>query len=504
MNQTVQATLPAGTLTGVQERGGVCRFSAIPYARPPVGKLRFAPPEAATWQGDLDATQPGPVAPQLPSRLRDAMGDFNAPQSEDCLHLTVWTPAADSARRPVVVWLHGGAWQSGGGALDWYDGSALAARGDLVVVAVNYRLAALGWLYVPGQTANVGLLDQEAAIDWVFDNITGLGGDPERVTVMGQSAGASSICAMLARKPRFSRAILQSAALGRGFRSAAQAQALGQAFLEAAGVASLDAARALPVSALLAAQQSPAVAEVLRAEGSSRSQFCPVLDGHVLPEDIAPALQRAASRADVLVAYTRNEMAAFPGYVANATRAEAQATTDNHARAHVDPNHVGNVSPGNVDPYHVGNVSPGNVDPNHVGNVSPGHVDPSHVDHVKPGHVGHIGHVDHVGPALDDPIGDQVFGAPSRAWARAAVTQGRQAWLARFDVAPTARFKACHCIELPFVFDTVSAFGDAPMLAGLDAAHAQRLTAQTQQAWIAFIRGDAPDWPMAPHLHVFA
>ncbi|QYJ19609.1 carboxylesterase family protein [Achromobacter sp. ES-001] len=472
MNQTVQATLPAGTLTGVQERGGVCRFSAIPYARPPVGKLRFAPPEAATWQGDLDATQPGPVAPQLPSRLRDAMGDFNAPQSEDCLHLTVWTPAADGARRPVVVWLHGGAWQSGGGALDWYDGSALAARGDLVVVAVNYRLAALGWLYVPGQTANVGLLDQEAAIDWVFDNITGLGGDPERVTVMGQSAGASSICAMLARKPRFSRAILQSAALGRGFRSAAQAQALGQAFLEAAGVASLDAARALPASALLAAQQSPAVAEVLRAEGSSRSQFCPVLDGHVLPEDIAPALQRAASRADVLVAYTRNEMAAFPGYVANATRAEGLATTDNHARAHVDP-------------------SP-------VGNVSPCHVDPSRVDHVKPGHV------DHVGPAFDDPIGDQVFGAPSRAWARAAVTQGRQAWLARFDVAPTARFKACHCIELPFVFDTVSAFGDAPMLAGLDAAHAQRLTAQTQQAWLAFIRGDAPDWPMAPHLHVFA
>lgn len=469
MNQTVHATLPAGTLTGVQERGGVCRFSAIPYARPPVGKLRFAPPEAATWQGDLDATQPGPVAPQLPSRLRDAMGDFNAPQSEDCLHLTVWTPAADGARRPVVVWLHGGAWQSGGGALDWYDGSALAARGDVVVVAVNYRLAALGWLYVPGQTANVGLLDQEAAIDWVFDNITGLGGDPERVTVMGQSAGASSICAMLARKPRFSRAILQSAALGRGFRSAAQAQALGQAFLEAAGVASLDAARALPVSALLAAQQSPAVAEVLRAEGSSRSQFCPVLDGHVLPEDIAPALQRAASRADVLVAYTRNEMAAFPGYVANATRAEGLATTDNHARAHVDSSRVGNVSPGHVDPSHVGNVKPG-----------------------------------HVGPALDDPIGDQVFGAPSRAWARAAVTQGRQAWLARFDVAPTARFKACHCIELPFVFDTVSAFGDAPMLAGLDAAHAQRLTAQTQQAWLAFIRGDAPDWPMAPHLHVFA
>ncbi|MGE8642057.1 MAG: carboxylesterase family protein, partial [Achromobacter sp.] len=357
------------------------------------------------------------------SRLRGAMGDFDAPQSEDCLHLTVWTPGAGPARRPVVVWLHGGAWQSGGGALDWYDGASLAARGDLVVVAVNYRLAALGWLYVPGQTANVGLLDQEAAIDWVLENIQDLGGDPERITVMGQSAGASSICAMLTRQPRFSRAILQSAGLGRGFRSAAQADMLGQAFLLAAGADSLDAARGLPVSALLAAQQAPAVQDVLRAEGSSRSQFCPVLDGQVLPQDIAPAMKQAASRADVLVAYTRDEMAAFPGH-----------TADEDGRQ----------------------------------------------------------------------IGEQVFGAPSRQWAEDAVAQGRQAWLARFDVAPTAHFGACHCIELPFVFDTVATFAAAPMLAGLPAAQAAQLTRRTQDAWIAFIRGDAPGWPMAPHPHILA
>lgn len=422
MNQPVQAVLEAGTLIGERDAGGICRYRAIPYAQPPVGSLRFAPPQPAAWRGRLDATRPGPVAPQLPSRLRGAMGDFDAPQSEDCLHLTVWTPGADAARRPVVVWLHGGAWQSGGGALDWYDGSHLAARGDLVVVAVNYRLAALGWLYVPGQTANVGLLDQEMAIDWVLDNIQDLGGDPERVTVMGQSAGASSICAMLARQPRFSRAILQSAALGRGFRSAAQADALGQAFLQAAGADSLDAARGLPVAALLTAQQAPAVQDVLRAEGSSRSQFCPVLDGQVLPQDIAPALQRAASRADVLVAYTRDEMAAFPGHAADAEGRK---------------------------------------------------------------------------------VGEQVFGAPSRHWAADAVASGRQAWLARFDVAPTARFGACHCIELPFVFDTVDAYA-APMLAGLPEAQAARLTRRTQDAWIAFIRGDAPGWPMAPHQHILA
>ncbi len=422
MSQLVEAALQAGTLTGVQQ-GGVCRYSAIPYAQAPIGRLRFAPPQPAAWRGKLDATRPGPVAPQLPSRLRGAMGDFTAEQSEDCLHLTVWTPAADGKRRPVVVWLHGGAWQSGGGALDWYDGANLALRGDLVVVAVNYRLAALGWLYVPGQTANAGLLDQEAAIAWVLDNIQDLGGDPERLTVMGQSAGASSICAMLARKPRFSRAILQSAALGRGFRSAKQADALGQAFLRAAGADSLEAARELPVTALLAAQQAPAVAEVLRAEGSSRSQFAPVLDGQVLPQDIAPALEQAASRADVLVCYTRDEMAAFPGNGRDAS---------------------------------------------------------------------------------DQELGDEVFGAPSRQWARDAAAQGRQAWLARFDVAPTANFGACHCIELPFVFDTLPAYAGPPMLAGLPPAQARQLAQATQQAWIAFIRGDGPGWPAAPHMQILA
>lgn len=421
MNQAVHAALRSGTLTGVREASGVCRYRAVPYAQPPVGPLRFAPPQPV--QGRAKQNAHDTVAPQVPSRLRGAMGDFEAEQSEDCLHLTVWTPEADAKRRPVVVWLHGGAWQSGGGALAWYDGARLAARGDMVVVAVNYRLAALGWLYVPGGTANVGLLDQEAAIDWVMDHIEDLGGDPERVTLMGQSAGASSICAMLARRPRFSRAILQSAALGRGFRTATQAETLGAAFLKAAGADSLDAARKLPVSALLNAQQDPAVAEVLRAEGSSRSQFCPVLDGEILPLDIAPALRVAASRADVLVAYTRDEMAAFPGNI----------------------------------------------------------VDEAHRQ-----------------------IGEQVFGAPSRQWTADAIAQGRQAWLARFDVAPTERFGACHCIELPFVFDTLDAFADAPMLAGLPAAQAAQLTRRTQAAWIAFIRGEAPDWPMAPHQQILA
>lgn len=312
MKDPEEARMPQGTVVGTRE-GAVCRFSAIPFAQAPVGDLRFRPPVPAQWQGTLDATRPGPIPPQLASRLQGAMGDIHAPQSEDCLHLTVWTPAADDRRRPVLVWLHGGAWQSGGGALDWYDGAQLAALGDMVVVAPNYRLGALGWLAAAGGTANLGLLDQEAAIDWVADHAHCFGGDPERITVMGQSAGGMMIACILMREPRFQKAILQSASLGRGFRSAAQGQEIARIFLQAAGAADLQAARQLPVQALLDAQNDPAVSRWLAAEGAQRSLFAPVADGVVLPLDPASQYERAAARADVIIGATRDEMAAFPG-----------------------------------------------------------------------------------------------------------------------------------------------------------------------------------------------
>ena len=421
MVETVHATLPMGTITGARE-GGVCRFSAIPFAQAPVGALRFRPPEPAAWRGRLDAVRPGPVAPQLPSRLRGAMGDFDAPQSEDCLHLTVWTPAADGRKRPVLVWLHGGAWQSGAGALDWYTGARLAARGDIVVVAPNYRLAALGWIAVPGETANVGLLDQEAALDWVAEHVEAFGGDPDRVTVMGQSAGGMSIACMLMRKPRFRRAILQSASLGRGFRTAQQAQAIAGIFLEAAEASSLEQARTLPVEALLAAQRAPRVVEWLAQEGAQRSLFGPVADGQVLPLHADVALAAAAGGADVIVGATRDEMAAFPNMGTDAASAA---------------------------------------------------------------------------------LGDQVFGAPARSWAAEATARGRKAWAYRFDHAPTGRFGACHCIELPFVFDTPEAFTAAPMLQGQQPQDAARLAATLQQAWLAFVRDGDPGWTPWPQQMLF-
>ena len=421
MTELVRVQLAQGGVTGVKE-SKVCRFDAIPYGQAPIGALRFKAPMPAEWQGELDATRPGPVPPQLPSRLRLAMGDFHASQSEDCLKLTVWTPGVDTKRRPVVVWLHGGAWQSGGGALDWYDGIALAAWGDVVVVSPNYRLAALGWLAVSGETANVGLLDMELSLQWVRENISSFGGDPERITVMGQSAGALSIACLLTRQPVFERAIIQSAPFGRGVRSAEAANEVSMLYLKAAGVDSVEAARDLPVESLLRAQMAPELAEWLKSEGAHRSLFCPVADGVVIPKDIDAALHRAAGRADVMVGSNRDEMSAF------------------FAKGFNQETHA---------------------------------------------------------------LGNMIYGDASRNWASVTSSMGRKAWAYVFQHRFNEQFGACHCIEIPFVFGTTSAFDDAPMLKGITQDDVDTLTEAIQQAWLSFIRDGHPGWLAWPHEHVF-
>ena len=177
----------AGRVEGVR-RGDLLVFKGIPYAAPPVGELRWLPPQPLQkWEAVRPAREVGAASYQNPVIL-DALSAFDVkePQSEDCLVLNVWTPAsgADAGRRPVLVWIHGGAFVIGSGAQAIYDGSVLASRGDVVVVTVNYRLGALGFLNlneitggrIPA-TGNEGLLDQVAALEWVRDNIANFGGD---------------------------------------------------------------------------------------------------------------------------------------------------------------------------------------------------------------------------------------------------------------------------------------------------------------------------------------
>ena len=205
-----RVTITQGELSGSDD-GAAVRFQGIPYAAPPVGELRLAPPaEPASWDGARDATEPGTPCVQGPSVLWPAAP---AGTSEDCLTLSVTRPSAGGDDLPVLVWVHGGGFNTGAGSD--YDPTALAAENGLVVVTFNYRLGALGFAGLPGLegSGNFGLLDQQAALRWVRDNIAAFGGDPGTVTLAGESAGADGVCSQLgspAAAGLFDRAIIQS------------------------------------------------------------------------------------------------------------------------------------------------------------------------------------------------------------------------------------------------------------------------------------------------------
>ena len=447
---------PAAAPTSAPTRtDGVELYRGIRYAQPPVGALRFAPPVAlAPGPGGPSATGHTGIAPQSPSRLRNVMGDFGDAQSEDCLNLSVWTPAADQARRPVVFWIHGGAFMSGAGALGWYDGSRLSAEGDVVVVSPNYRLGALGFLHCAGLSdGNLGLLDLELALQWVRSNIHRYGGDPDRITVMGQSAGAWSAVLMVARMreeaPPIHQLILQSGPLGVTPALPETATVMAQAFLHAlapgaSAAEALEQARIASVPAILEAQGAAirAIGSSLTPPGHPAVPFGPVADGRVVPgqSGYGAYLARAAARVPVLVGWTRDEMSAFLAAVPGSAEDQANSTT---ARA--------------------------------------------------------------------------VFETPSRQWAARARQAGQPAYAFSFDWAPAdSRFGACHCIELPFVFGSQAAFAGAPMLGDVPADRIEMLSQRVRSAWLAFVqKGDPnaagpqglPAWPLVadidgPVMHI--
>jgi para-nitrobenzyl esterase len=212
---------PAGSVRGVAQ-DGVSAFKGIPYARAPIGRLRWRAPEALPrWPGVRDAADFGPACHQLTARGTSIYAAAEAPpMSEDCLSLNVWTPA-NATKAPVFVWIHGGALVNGASREDVYDGARMAAQG-VVVVTINYRLGVLGYLAHPELSAesrknisgNYGLMDQIEALRWIERNIAAFGGDPDNVTIAGESAGALSVMYLMASPPArglFDKAIAQSA-----------------------------------------------------------------------------------------------------------------------------------------------------------------------------------------------------------------------------------------------------------------------------------------------------
>jgi para-nitrobenzyl esterase len=303
------------------ERDGVRVFRGIPYAKPPVGALRFRAPEPAPpWAGVRDAKEYGNAAIQPPLMLAALPGFDIGTQSEDCLHLNVYAPAgaSDANRKPVLFWIHGGAFVIGAGSQSIYDGVPLAKRGDVVVVTINYRLGVFGFLDL-GQpdvaTPNAGLLDQIAALEWVRDHIAAFGGDPANVTIFGESAGGMSVGTLLGC-PRaqglFAKAIPQSGST-QSVHDHESAATVTAAILSALDMREPNVGdlRDVPAEKLKAVQQSVSMQLTVMA-GQQLLPFQPVVDGRVLPRHPLDEIGAGIARdVKVLIGTTRDEWKLF-------------------------------------------------------------------------------------------------------------------------------------------------------------------------------------------------
>ena len=431
-------TVESGLLEGVRA-GDTFHFRGIPYAE----ARRFgAPAPASGWDGVRDASRHGPICPQPPSRLAEVMGEPPpTPEDEACLTLSVTTPAVASERpRPVMVWLHGGAYVVGAGSYDWYRADQLVTEGDVVVVNVNYRLGVFGYLRLEGvSSGNLGLLDQIAALRWIATNIAAFGGDPAQVTVFGESAGGHSVAVLMSipeTRGLFRRAILQSAHLGLGFMTVAGAERAGRAIRAHLGDADL---RTASVERLLAAQQATIEKFGRPAELNSAPIYGPIAGVAPLPEpaqaDITKALVH--DKTDLLIGSARDEMRAF--FDTNSTMLRLRSFPVAGALL---------------------------------------------VD------------------AIAAAVTRRVFAEPARRLADAHARNGATVYRYLFEWTPEKDvFGACHTIELPFVFGNEAAWRDSPMLAGTEWARVDALGRRVRRAWTRFARhGDPnaaedPSWP---------
>ncbi len=449
-----------GKLAGFA-KDGVLRFNGIPYASPPVGALRWRKAEPPRpWAGVREALRFGPIAPQVRGAAEALTGGTPGVQSEDCLYLNVWTPSLEG-RRPVMVWIHGGAFVTGAGSLGTYNGKFLAAQGDAVVVTINYRLGAFGFLNLRDATDGAlpatgceGLSDQLAALAWVRENIAAFGGDAGNVTVFGESAGAMSIGALLAAPASqglFRRAILQSGAahIGRARESSAR---IGRLFLKKLGAAGASGIMAASDRQILQAQ-----ADVLGGRRDGGLPFAPTADGDLLPLRAIDGVRAGAAAGIALLAgTTKEEWKLFTAARPRLRLMDAAKLRDYTARQ---------------------------VGEEHADALLEAYAEGSSFER------------------WNAVMTDRTFAVPA---ARLLEAQGRRApvFAYRFDWrSPLLKgfLGACHALELGFVFGTYN-----QKMAGAffgSGARADALSQAMMRAWIAFARGGDPsgaaagDWP---------
>jgi para-nitrobenzyl esterase len=457
MISTIVVETQYGKVQGTNS-GPVFIWKGIPFARPPLGDLRFRAPQAPiSWAGVRDATSFGLASAQSGRMMQRLFSASPEPTGEDCLFLNIWSPGADDKRRPVLFWIHGGAFTMGSGSTPWYDGTAFAANGDVVVVTINYRLGALGFLHLADiesknkdLSSNCGLLDQVAALEWVRDNIAAFGGDPANITVFGESAGAMSIgtlLAMPAAKGLFQKAILQSGA-SHTVLDSTRATRTEHKLMDILGIHKVTDLVDVSPEQLLAAQD--------KVSGSSgRLAFQPVVDGITLPRQPIQAIAGgSANGVSLLVGTNRDEMRLFT------MRDPTQATPDMSILERLFGMKAKEVAA----IYEAAQPEQSSSD------------------------------------AWIDFLTDRTFRIPAIRLAERQSALGTNVWMYRFDwPSPVngGRLKACHGLEIPFVWNNLDKNG-VQLLSG-DSPTRQKVADAMQPAWIAFARSGNPNTSALPN-----
>lgn len=427
-------------ITGI-DRGGATEFRGLRFAT----AQRFEPPvDTVGWEPGFDATTFGAQAPQVGGALEDLLGATDLAMSEDCFYLNVFTPVADAAGRPVLVFIHGGAYLTGTAAMPWYDGASLASRGDVVVVTINYRLGALGFL----GDRNLGTLDQISALRWIQRHISDFGGDPDNVTIFGESAGGSAVVSLLAapgadelfhRVWAMSPSILQ-------LRDADTAAKYEQSFLDVVGPgAAVEALGTMRLDDLLAAQQRVPMDALMQT-------FSPAATSSVFPEPILGCA--ATDSRPVVVGANRDEMLLFTAFDPSRS-GWTDADIEREFAARFGP-HAAQA----IETYQ--DLRPG-TDANRL--VS----------------------------AMQT---DEVFRRPAQRLAEARSATNATTWMYTFDQPSTAFggvLGCCHGLDLPYAFNTLAARG-AEMFTGLG-ENRQTVADQFSAALLAFARTGDPGWP---------
>ncbi|MFC5722212.1 carboxylesterase/lipase family protein [Streptomyces gamaensis] len=455
-----EARTASGTVRGRHE-DGLAVFRGVPYAQPPVGDARFAPPRPVRpWDGVREAYAFGPPAPQGTTPMPGPPETLNG---DDWLTVNIWTPQADpAARRPVMVWIHGGAYVVGWSGSSDFDGSRLARDGELVVVTLNYRLGMEGFAHIEGAPDNRGLLDQVAALEWVRENIAAFGGDPGNVTVFGESSGAGSVAALLAM-PRaaglFRRAVAQSAP--GPYLSPELARDVGTALAAGLGLpATVEGLSAVEPRRLTGAGDGLTM-KMLQHEdrwgayAHTAMPFAPVVDGDVLPETPWTALARGAARdVELLAGHNRDECRLFfvpTGILAGIDDEKAAAAL----RA----------------------FAPGPDGERAYRQAYPA-----------------------AGPDLlfERVWSDWLFRMPSLHLAEAHAAGGGRAYLYELTWPAPAQggaLGACHGLDVPLVFGTFASDTGRLLLGPEPSPEAEELSARFRTSWAAFAATGDPGWP---------